>query len=141
MAIDNIFARSPFIIQVDEPSQQGSKLFIWIWSGTGSAPTNPTHITSKKSPSTTNTANEYNISPYIREYLQHTYVQNVYDTLPTTATEQWCNVKVRRYRWNGTSYYMVDEKQYIAFDGYGYYEDGVNPDKVIVEPIVNGLEY
>jgi len=128
MAVNRINARSPYIIQVDEYLQKGSKLMIYIWNGTGSAPAYPTHVVSKLSPSTTQTANEYNISPYVREFLNHNTHQQPLTTLPITDTKQWCNVKVKRYRFNGTSYYLLDEILYRGYQGYGYYEDGYNPD-------------
>jgi hypothetical protein len=33
-----IFARSPYIITIAESGQEGSKVELFIWNGTGSAP-------------------------------------------------------------------------------------------------------
>jgi len=39
----NIFARSPYIIEINEAAQTSSKVEIFIWNGTGSAPSTPTY--------------------------------------------------------------------------------------------------
>lgn len=124
----NINARSPFIVQVNELNQLGSKLHIWIWTGTGFAPTQPTHIVSKLAPSTSNTSNEYNVSPYIREYLTHNTLQSITTSITATPTDQWVNVKIQRYKKTGSGYVSLSTTTYKAYDGYGLYEEGYNPD-------------
>jgi len=65
----SIFARSPFIVTIAESGQEGSKVELRIWNGTGSAPTDPQYTLSKLIPASNNVNTYYNISPYIREYL------------------------------------------------------------------------
>lgn len=120
-----IYARSPFIIQVNEAGQQGSKIQVYI--GNGSTPTTPTQIASKLIASPTNTANFYNISPYIREYIKHNFQQPNYSTIAPNSPFQYAYVTVKRFRYNGTTYVQLDSTDYYAIDGYGYYEDGFNP--------------
>ena len=48
-----IFARSPYIIEIDESSVVGSKVELFFYY-TGSAPANPQYTLSKKVPSSTN---------------------------------------------------------------------------------------
>jgi len=129
----NIFARSPYVIGINVTGQEGSKIEIYLWNGTGSAPTTPQYTLSKLIPSSTNTLTEYDISPYIREYLSHTAPQE--PAVPTSsftalATTQWCNVKVVRYKLVGGVYSAISfgTTEAYAFDGYTYYESGSNYD-------------
>lgn len=123
-----IQARSPYIIEVDEVGQLGSKIELFIWNGSGAAPVAPTYKFSKLAPTATNTANYYNISPYIREYIDNTDNQNVYNVVGQTDYDQYANVKVIRYKLTGAGYTVLDTTNYYARDGWGYYEDGTNPD-------------
>lgn len=126
----NIFCRSPFIVEINETSQIETKVELYIWNGTGSAPASPTYTISKLIPSTSNRRTTYNISPYIKEYISHTEFENNYnvsnDTLNTT---EWCNVKVKKFKKLTTSFTQVGgDLTYKAFDGYGLYTEGYNYD-------------
>ncbi len=46
-----------------------TKLEVFIWNGTGSAPASPSYTLSKLIPASNNVNTYYNISPYIREYI------------------------------------------------------------------------
>jgi len=120
-----INARSPYIISVNQPGQLGSLLKIFITNA--SLPSSPTITVSKLNASATNTNNMYNISPYIREYIKHNFIQPVYNIISSNNPLQFATVKVQRFRFNGTSYVLIDTKNYYAVDGYGYYEGGTNP--------------
>jgi hypothetical protein len=129
---EKIFARSPRIVTINEPGQTSTKIEVWIWNGSiVDKPTLPTHKASKPIPSPTNTETHYNISPYIREYLAHNELQSLYCSYAdTNPNSQWCWVSIK-------SWYLIGEEQtefseertYKAFDGYGYYEEGLNPDR------------
>jgi hypothetical protein len=123
----SIFARSPFIVTIAESGQEGSKVELRIWNGTGSAPTDPQYTLSKLIPASNNVNTYYNISPYIREYLNFDERQTNWNNNTTTPTAQWCNVQVKRYKLDGTTYTLLDTTTYKAFDGFGYYEQGYNP--------------
>jgi hypothetical protein len=122
---NNIFARSPYIIEVNEIGQAGSKIEIFLWNS-GSAPIVPQHKLSKPIPSLTKIQTTYNISPYIREFINHNTWQTIYNTTTDTPNKQWCNVKVKRYKLAGGVYTLLDTTTYFGFDGYGYYEEGYN---------------
>jgi hypothetical protein len=122
---NNIFARSPYIIEVSETGQAGSKIEIFLWNS-GSAPIVPQHKLSKPIPSLTKIQTTYNISPYIREFINHNTWQTPYNTTGDTPSSQWCNVKVKRYKLSGGVYTLLDTTSYFGFDGYGYYEEGYN---------------
>jgi len=124
----NIFARSPYIIEIAEGDQVGSKLELFI-SNTAAETfgTTPQYTLSKLIPSSTSISNYYDIAPYIREYLTFSSRQD-----PTAITNlnpiQWCNVKVKRYKLVGSTYTLLDTITYYALDGYTYYEDSSNFD-------------
>ena len=123
----NIKARSPFIIEVDEVGQTGSKIELFLWNGSGSAPVSPTYTLSKLAPSATNTANYYNISPFMREYIDNTVNPNVYNVVTPADFDSYVNVKVIRYKLTPSGYVTLDVTDYYGWDGFGYYEDGTNP--------------
>ena len=80
----NIFARSPYIIEIDESSVVGSKVELFFYY-TGSAPANPQYTLTKKVPSSTNLKMYYDVSPYCRDYIEFTTRQTAIGTLPTTS--------------------------------------------------------
>ena len=125
--MNKIYARSPFIVEVDEVNQAGSKIEIFLWKDGQVAPSLPQHTLSKLIPSATNTKNYYNVSPYVREFLSFTDYANVYNTVGQTDIDQYCFVKVKRYKYTGSAYILLNTREYIGLDGYGYYEDGSNP--------------
>ena len=126
----NIFARSPYIISINETGQVSSKIEIYLWNGTGSAPATPQYSLSKAIPSSTNTNTSYDISPYIREYLSHQSADE--PSVPSSSftqlnTTTWCNVKIKQFYFtDGLDY--LGELNFYAFDGFTYYENGSNYD-------------
>ena len=126
----NIFCRSPFIIQINEASQIETKIELFIWNGTGSAPTSPTYTISKLIPSTSNRETLYNISPYLREFITHAEFENNYNVgNDALNTDEWCNVSVKRYKKTATTFVQVGTTTtYKVFDGYTNYADGYNYD-------------
>lgn len=131
----NIFVRSPYIVAIDVAGQIGTKIEIFLWNGTGSAPTTPQYTLSKLIPSSTNTLTEYDISPYVREYLSHSEPQApTVGTFTSLDTTQWCNVKVVKYKLVGSTYSLISAFPIVhtfeayAFDGYSFYESGANYD-------------
>ena len=123
----SIFARSPYIVEISEAGQEGSKVEIFIWNGTGSSPTSPTYVLSKLIPASNNVKTYYNLSPYIREFINWNTRQQIYNTFPASNTSQWCNVQFKRYKLDGGVYTLLNTTTLKAFDGFGYYEEGSNP--------------
>jgi hypothetical protein len=122
----SIFARSPYIVTIAESGQEGSKVELRIWNGTGSAPVNPTYTLDKLIPASNNVNTYYNISPYIREYISWNVRQQIYNTTPASETTQWCNVEIKRYKLDSGTYTLLSTVTDKAFDGFGYYEQGYN---------------
>lgn len=125
--MNKIFVRSPYMIEIDEVGQVETKLQIYIWNGSGPAPASPTKTLSKKIPSTSNPATYYDISPYILEYINHNTLQSV-SSLVNANTDQYANVLVKKFKKITTSFIQVGtDLEYLAFAGYGYFENGSNP--------------
>lgn len=125
--MNKIFARSPFVATINEANQLGSRIEIYLWKDGQSAPSLPQHKLSKLIPSATNPATYYNVSPYVREFIQFNVFNNIYNSVSPTDIDQYCFVKLKFYKFNGSNYIYVNEREYLGFDGFGYYEDGANP--------------
>ena len=123
----SIFARSPHIISVAEILNTGSKIELFLWNGTGSAPASPQYTLSKLITASSNIKTEYNISPYIREYITFNTRQQPYNAWSASETTQYVNVKVKRYKLVSGTYTLLDTTDYLGYDGFGYYEQGYNP--------------
>lgn len=121
----NIFARSPYLIAIGETGQNGSKIELFLANGsfTGS----PQYTLSKLIPATNNVNTFYDISSYIREYISFTTPSEP-TTIQTNPTTERVNVRVKRYKLVGLTYTLLTTTDYIAFDGYTYYETGYNYD-------------
>ena len=125
----NINARNPYVVTINEASQIETKLQIFLWNGTGSMPASPAYTLSKKIPSSNNPATYYDVSPYIREYINHNTLQSITTTITATPSTQWCNVGLKLFKKVSTSFVQVGSTQtHFGVDGYGYFEDGYNPD-------------
>ena len=119
----NIFARSPYLIKIDEAGQSGSKVELFLSATTFSV--NPQYTLSKLIPASNNLETLYDISPYIREYISFASFTPT-NTFTTNPTAQRVNVRVKRYKLVVSTYTLLDTTDYIAFDGYTYYEEGSN---------------
>ena len=100
---------------------------MFLWNGTGSAPASPQYTLSKLIPATNNLVTEYNVSPYIREYIQWTVRQTPYNGFAASQTTQYANVRIKRYKLASGTYTLLDTTDYKGYDGFGYYEQGYNP--------------
>jgi hypothetical protein len=126
---DHIFVRSPFIIEVDDPTQTGSKVEIFIYKANALPPATPTYTLSKLIPASNNTVTLYNLSPYIRENITHpSSPDNAIINLQLTPYDEFTLVDVYTYNLIGGTYVAQFNTTYRAFDGFGYYETGINPD-------------
>ena len=119
-----MYARTPFLIQVSEAGQTGSKVELFI-SLTSTFPATPTYILEKNNPSSTNNVTRYNVTPFVREFISNTY-QNI-RTLPSTATltpsGASAYIQIKRYKNVSGTYTLLSTISYRAFDGYRAYTD------------------
>lgn len=121
-----IFARSPYIIEVDEALNTGSKIELYIWNS-GSQPASPQYTLSKNIPSTTNGQTTYNVSPYILEYLNLDNWSGIYDTYDVaTSTNNYANVQIKRYKDVSGVFTLLDTVDYTALNGFSLFSEGYN---------------
>lgn len=125
--MSNIFARSPYFVELTGSANDTTAIELRIWNGTGAAPTDATYSLSKPIPSSVYTTVSYNISPYIREYLSFDDFQTTvnYNTNSQTDSDQWCNVQVKTY----INDVLQTTTTYYAFDGWTKFTDGQNYDQ------------
>ena len=122
-----IFARSPYIVTIDETPQESTRLELFLWNGTGAAPSVPTYVLSKKVPSINNNATYYNIAPFIREYFDFTQSSPIATGVTANTNDYaYCNVQFKRYYTLDGTETLINTRTEKAFDGFGYYEDGYN---------------
>jgi len=124
----NIFARSPYLIRIAETGQNGSKIELFL--ANGSFLGSPQYTLSKLIPASNNVETLYDISPYIREYIRFTSCSAGGNIAATNPTNERVNVRVKRYKLVGLTYTPLNTIDYIAFDGYSYYEQGFNFDNL-----------
>ncbi|MBP8067003.1 MAG: hypothetical protein KAY27_00430 [Pedobacter sp.] len=119
-----IRARSPYIITVNEASQVSTRIELWISATTYT--TDPQYNLSKAIPASNAPTTYYDISPYIREYFDHTQYTDISGLTDTYSCTQLLNVKVKRYKTVGATETLIDTVEYKATDGYSEFADGVN---------------
>jgi hypothetical protein len=122
-----IFVRSPYFIEVDEASQLESKVELFIWHKGETEPATATYTLSKKAASTTQTKNIYNISNYVKEFINIISPSN--SILGEENNNNWCFVKIKRYystTANNPSPTLLDTTTLVATNGYTNYLDGYN---------------
>lgn len=141
----NIFARSPYIIEVDESNVVGSQLDLTFYYP-GTSPGTAQYTLNKKIPASNNLKMYYDIAPYCREYLKFTTRQSIIGTLPSTSgivasnNNQYVLLRVQRYKETTTGQFaLLDTTTNYCFDGYGYYSEGSNPTNA--DYIFSGSKY
>ena len=120
-----VFVRSPFFVEVNEIGQQGSKIELYIWNKGTTEPTVSTYTLSKKIPSTSQINTNYNISNFVKEFIN---IINPF-TVSTPSIEDdsvWVNFKIKRYKLAGSTYTLLDTIQYVGVNGYTNYLNGFN---------------
>lgn len=130
MAINRIFARSPFIVEINQPTQTGSKVELYIYQSGTPVPVSPSYTLEKLIPASNNTQTLYNISPYLMEYIEHnTFVNNYSTDSGLLSVSEYILVDVKTY-WLDPftqSYVALSTATYYGFDGFGLYSQGFNP--------------
>jgi hypothetical protein len=124
-----ISARSPYQIIINEPGQTGSKVELYIWNKGTTEPTIPTYKFSENIASITQTQTNYNISPYILEYINLINPNKILFTAAVEEDTAWCLVKVKRYKIVGDTTTLLDTVEYVGVNGFTNYFNGLNHDK------------
>jgi len=124
---DIVKVRSPYIVEISGVAGDETKVELFLWNDPGSVPANATYTLDKPIPSTTVGKASYDISPYVREYIEHdTYTEITSQTAAPVTEYAYCNVKSYKngvLQTGGGSY----TEELICFDGYGYFGEGRNP--------------
>jgi len=119
-----INTRSPFYRKISNASLSSVKLELYIFQGTYSSSlvTANRKYTLKKDAVGDNTYVTFELSKLIRDYMETEYNNYSTDSL-------WIQAVINIYNSVGTSISNTTEP-YLAIDGYGYFEDGINPRSV-----------
>ena len=132
--------RSPFIVEVNESGSIGSKIDILIWQygGSSSSPLK-TYTLSKSNPSTTQLSTVYNVSNYVKEYIDNikaTYVP-FYGVIE--QNNEWVFFQIKRYKLVGSTYTQVgSDTDYVGVNGFLNYSDGYqNPTETKILVLAN----
>jgi hypothetical protein len=133
-----IYARSPYLVSINQASQVATKVELFIWDYTSTEPVTPTITLSKNIPSLTQIACTYDVAPYIREKIQRDFLimEDGYDVW--TSSYNYVNVRIKRYyKVSGGSFTLLTNIVYNAVNGYGEYQQGAN----VQNPWVSSLPY
>lgn len=114
--------RSPYIIDATGTAGQETKVELFIWNNSGSEPATPTKTLTKPVPSSNITTVHFDVSPYMREYINHEVFTAGF-TVADANEDTYCFARVKVWV-NGL---VVDNQYLIGVNGYGYFEDGKNP--------------
>ena len=121
-------SRSPFIIEIDETGQTGSKIELFLWT-TGSQPASPQYTLSKKIPATNNINTYYDIAPYVKEYYTFGKWDNdaaIYFDVDI-STNYIVNYVVKKYKEvSGTDTLLTPNVTGQFMNGYSEYMEGQN---------------
>lgn len=115
-----IYARSPYFIQVSLNSGYGSRIDIFLCNGSQSLPASATYSIVKNYNQGTGNTHTYNISNYIREYIEN---------ISMSSSNNFNNAKVRVKSYQeslGGNYTLVNTQDFLATNGYTLYTNGVN---------------
>lgn len=115
-----INARSPFYVKVQNASLASVLLNLYIWDGDSSEVT-PIRYTFNKTAIGTNDYVIFEIADYVRDY-----IETEYNNYSTNAV--WVKWTYQIYDSNGLEVgTLVTSANHLGMDGYGYFEDGPNP--------------
>ncbi len=122
-----IFARSPYQVIIDEASQVKTKVELRLWNKGDTKPADPTYIMSEGIASVTQTETNYNISPFILEYIDKYFLQYSSTTITEADNKEWCiGEYITFYSTDGTTWIELDVIEFCAVNGYSTVEEGMN---------------
>ena len=118
-----INTRSPFYKKITNAALASAKLELYIWQGTyGQRASTDKKYTLTKLEVGGNNYVTYELSKLVRDYMITEYGDYSTDSL-------WVDAVVTIYNSSGTSISNTTET-FLAIDGYGYFENGINPRSV-----------
>ena len=122
MALTQIQVRSPRILSQAGVALDAVKLELFIWNDPDSIPSLPSKTLEKPVPSDLITTVNFDISPYIREFIEHVSYTEV-TTLAAMAVGEYCYCTAKMY----LNAILQTTYTFACFDGFGYFEEGYNP--------------
>jgi hypothetical protein len=127
MAINVILARSPYQVVINEANQIRTKVELRLWNKGGTRPTNATYIMSEGIASVTQRETNYNISPFILEFIDKFKLQYSSSTITQADNKEWCIGEYKTfYETNETEFTLLDTVSFCAVNGYSTVEQGLN---------------
>lgn len=127
MAINVILARSPYQVIINEANQIRTKVELRLWNKGGTRPTNPTYIMSEGIASVTQRETNYNISPFILEYIDKFKLQYDIDAVVEADNNEWCIGEYKTfYETDDTELTLLNTYSFCAVNGYSTVEQGMN---------------
>jgi hypothetical protein len=120
-----ISARSPFEIIINETGQTGSKVELFIWNKGTTEPSTATYVMSENIASATQTETNYNISPYILEYINQINPTTV-STPAVEVNDNWCFIKVKRYKNVSGTFTLLSNILYLGVNAYTEVSNNLN---------------
>lgn len=128
-----IFIRSPYFIEVNEPSQSVVKLEIFLWNKGTAEPTTPNYTITENIPSSNQNKISLNVANYAKDF-----IKPIAPVLVTDPTEEnvntWCYMRVVSY----SDDVKVNDETFVCLNGYTLYSDGYNySTTAAVVPLIN----
>jgi hypothetical protein len=123
MANRAINVRSPYILSVTGIANESTRCELFIWNSPNSIPVTPTRVLSKPIPSSVQTSVYYDISEYCRRFISPIQYNEI-TSVTSVPVNEYCFCTAKTYL-NGV---LDTTYTFICFDGYGYFENGSNPD-------------
>ena len=121
MALSKVFARSPYFVPVTGVLNDNVRLDLYIWNDPDLIPVTPTKTLSKSI--VTGTEVNFNISPYVREYINARPTHVVSANYPAAEYDLYCQCSVDVFI---NDVYDSTISNLYCFDGYGTFEQGYN---------------
>lgn len=129
MAINVILARSPYQVIINEANQVKTKVELKLWNKGDTPPASPTYIMSEGIASVTQTETNYNIAPFILEYIDKYYPIYNSATIIFAGNKEWCIGEYKTYySTDGDTYTLKSTVSFCAVNGYSAASNGVNSD-------------
>lgn len=116
--------RSPFIIEINEPTQTATKIELFIWNNGDTEPTTPTYTLSKPIATPTQIETYYNVSNFVKEYIDN--INPVYPNwLDIDSPNNFALFRVKTYYKNDEAFILLDNELYVGVNGFTNYMDGL----------------
>ena len=127
MAINVILARSPYQVIINEANQIRTKVELRLWNKGTTKPTNPTYIMSEGIASVTQRETNYNISPFVLEFIDKFKLQYDVDAVIEADDNEWCIGEYKTfYETDDTELTLISTVSFCAVNGYSTVEQGLN---------------